>query len=50
MYSAIQTGQAYGMQTLDQNLAELLKQGVITRAEALAKAQNKDSLPKNPDL
>jgi twitching motility protein PilT len=50
MYSAIQTGQAYGMQTLDQNLAELLKQGVITRAEALSKAQNKDSLPKNPDL
>ncbi len=50
MYSAIQTGQAYGMQTLDQNLAEFLKQGVITRAEALAKAQNKDSLPKNPDL
>jgi len=50
MYSAIQTGQAYGMQTLDQNLAEFLKQGVITRAEALSKAQNKDSLPKNPDL
>jgi twitching motility protein PilT len=49
MYSAIQTGQAYGMQTLDQNLAELLKQGVITRAEALSKAQNKDSFPKNPD-
>jgi len=43
MYSAIQTGQAYGMQTLDQNLAELLKQGVITRADALSKAQNKDS-------
>ena len=36
MYSAIQTGQAYGMQTLDQNLAELLKQGVITRADALS--------------
>ena len=43
MYSAIQTGQAYGMQTLDQNLADLLKQGVITRADALSKAQNKDS-------
>ena len=43
MYSAIQTGQAHGMQTLDQNLAELLKQGLITRADALSKAQNKDS-------
>jgi twitching motility protein PilT len=50
MYSAIQTGQAYGMQTLDQSLADFLKQGVITRAEALSKAQNKDSLPKNPNL
>jgi twitching motility protein PilT len=43
MYSAIQTGQAYGMQTLDQNLSELLKQGLITRADALSRAQNKDS-------
>ena len=34
MYSAIQTGQAFGMQTLDQNLADLLKQGLITRAGA----------------
>jgi len=44
MYSAIQTGQAYGMQTLDQNLSELLKQGLITRADALSRAQNKDSI------
>ena len=43
MYSAIQTGQAFGMQTLDQNLADLLKQGLITRADAQSKAQNKDS-------
>ena len=43
MYSAIQTGQAHGKQTLDQNLSDLLKQGVITRADALSKAQNKDS-------
>ena len=43
MYSAIQTGQAHGMQTLDQNLADLLKQGLVTRADALSKAQNKDS-------
>jgi twitching motility protein PilT len=42
MYSAIQTGQAHGMQTLDQNLKELVQQGVITRKDARAKAQNKD--------
>ena len=44
MYSAIQTGQAVGMQTLDQNLRELVKRGLITRADAKAKAQNKDSI------
>jgi twitching motility protein PilT len=43
MYSAIQTGQAFGMQTLDQNLADLLKQGLITRGDAQSKAQNKES-------
>ncbi|MDH3978401.1 MAG: type IV pilus twitching motility protein PilT [Gammaproteobacteria bacterium] len=43
MYSAIQTGQGSGMQTLDQNLAELLSKGVITKEEARFKASNKDS-------
>jgi twitching motility protein PilT len=43
MYSAIQTGQAYGMQTLDQNLQDLLKKGLINRLDARAKAQNKDT-------
>jgi len=43
MYSAIQTGQAHGMQTLDQNLQELLKAGLISRNDAKAKAQNKDA-------
>jgi twitching motility protein PilT len=42
MYSAIQTGQAYGMQTLDQNLQEMVKRGLISRVDARAKAQNKD--------
>jgi len=42
MYSAIQTGQAAGMQTLDQNLSELLAKGVISKEEARFKAQNKD--------
>jgi len=44
MYSAIQTGQAVGMQTLDQNLRDLVKQGLITRADAKSKAQHKDSI------
>jgi len=43
MYSAIQTGHAHGMQTLDQNLTELVKKDLITKSAARAKAQNKDS-------
>jgi len=42
MYSAIQTGQAIGMQTLDQCLTELVKKGVISRGDARARAANKD--------
>ena len=42
MYSAIQTGQAFGMQTLDQHLQELVKKGMISRADARAKATNKE--------
>ncbi|AFC86876.1 type IV pilus twitching motility protein PilT [Frateuria aurantia] len=34
MYSAIQTGQQFGMQTLDQCLQQLVQQGVVTRMEA----------------
>lgn len=44
MYSAIQTGQQHGMQTLDQNLSELLSRGLITKEEARFKAVNKDSI------
>lgn len=43
MYSTIQTGQAVGMQTLDQNLAELVRRNVISAAEARTKAMNKDN-------
>jgi twitching motility protein PilT len=43
MYSAIQTGQSYGMQTLDQNLTELLQKGLVSRQEARARAANKDA-------
>jgi twitching motility protein PilT len=43
MYSAIQTGQALGMQTLDQNLQDLVKRNLISIPEARAKAANKDN-------
>jgi len=42
MYSAIQTGQQFGMQTLDQNLKNLLSRNEITVADARSKAANKD--------
>ncbi|PTN10988.1 type IV pilus twitching motility protein PilT [Nitrosomonas aestuarii] len=43
MYSAIQTGQSVGMQTLDQNLTDLVKRNVVSVAEARNKAANKDN-------
>ncbi|MFY9327065.1 MAG: type IV pilus twitching motility protein PilT [Georgfuchsia sp.] len=43
MYSAIQTGQQFGMQTLDQNLQELVKRNIVSSAEAKTKAANKDT-------
>ncbi|WP_405221051.1 MULTISPECIES: type IV pilus twitching motility protein PilT [Lentisalinibacter] len=43
MYSAIQTGQGAGMHTLDQNLAELMQKGQITKEEARFKAVNKEN-------
>jgi twitching motility protein PilT len=42
MYSAIQTGQQFGMQTLDQCLQQLVQKGLVSRVEARLKAQNKD--------
>ena len=44
MYSAIQTGQNVGMQTLDQNLKALLAQGVVAKDEAQRKAANPEAL------
>lgn len=44
MYSAIQTGQNIGMQTLDQNLQDLVKRNIISANEARTKAANKDSI------
>ncbi|HJS21012.1 MAG TPA: type IV pilus twitching motility protein PilT [Steroidobacteraceae bacterium] len=43
MYSAIQTGQGFGMQTLDQNLTDLVRRNVIMVDEARTKAANKDN-------
>jgi len=45
MYSVIQTGQGQGMQTLDQNLADLVRRGQITPAEARAKARSPENFP-----
>jgi twitching motility protein PilT len=42
MYSSIQTGQAHGMQTLDQHMLELVKRGLVSRLDARSRAQNKD--------
>jgi len=43
MYSAIQTGQQFGMMTLDQTLQELVKKNVVSSDEARSKAANKDT-------
>ena len=42
MYSAIQTSQAVGMQTLDQCLVELVRRNQVNVAEARNRAVNKD--------
>ncbi|MBI2802453.1 MAG: type IV pilus twitching motility protein PilT [Gammaproteobacteria bacterium] len=42
MYSSIQTGQQFGMQTLDQCLQQMVQKGAVSRVEARTKAQNKD--------
>ncbi len=43
MYSAIQTGQGVGMQTLDQCLADLVRRNIVSGAEARLRAANKDN-------
>ena len=45
MYSAIQTGQNVGMQTLDQNLLDLVRRNLVSSNEARNKAANKDGFP-----
>jgi twitching motility protein PilT len=43
MYSAIQTGSSFGMQTLDQNLQDLVRRNVISNAEARVKAKSPEN-------
>ncbi len=43
MYSSIQTGQQFGMQTLDQHLLELVRKNLISRETAQFKAVHKES-------
>ena len=42
--SALQTGQSHGMQTLDQALQTLVRQGTISPDVARSKAQNSESM------
>jgi twitching motility protein PilT len=44
MYSAIQTGQSLGMQTLDFNLQDLVRRNIVSSEEAKTKAVNKDAM------
>ncbi|MCV2509519.1 MAG: PilT/PilU family type 4a pilus ATPase, partial [Neisseriaceae bacterium] len=44
MNSSIQTGSAYGMQTLDQSLNALVKQGIISEKDAQDKASNVNNI------
>ncbi|MBP6614073.1 type IV pilus twitching motility protein PilT [Aquabacterium sp.] len=45
MYSAIQTGSGLGMQTLDQNLTDLVRRNIISPAEARSKAKIPENFP-----
>ncbi len=45
MYSAIQMGNAFGMQTLDQSLSDLVKSNQISVAEARSKAKIPENFP-----
>ena len=45
MYSAIQTGQNVGMQTLDQCLVDMVRRNLISSNEARQKAANKEAFP-----
>jgi len=45
MYSAIQTGNNVGMQTLDQNLTDLVRRNLVSPAEARSRAKFPENFP-----
>jgi len=45
MYSSIQTGNSMGMQTLDQNLTDLVRRNLISPAEARSRAKSPENFP-----
>ncbi|MGH8261970.1 MAG: type IV pilus twitching motility protein PilT, partial [Steroidobacteraceae bacterium] len=45
MYSSIQTGNNVGMQTLDQNLADLVRRNIVAPSEARGKAKFPENFP-----
>jgi twitching motility protein PilT len=45
MYSAIQTGSGVGMQTLDQNLTDLVRRNIISSAAARSAAKTTENFP-----
>ena len=45
MYSSIQTGSNFGMQTLDQNLTDLVRRNVISSATARSAAKTPENFP-----
>ncbi|WP_426194430.1 type IV pilus twitching motility protein PilT [Massilia sp. DWR3-1-1] len=45
MYSAIQTGSNVGMQTLDQNLTDLVRRNIISNSAARSAAKTPDNFP-----
>lgn len=44
LYTAMQTGRSFGMQTMDSALANLYRRGLITKKAALARAVNRGEL------
>ncbi len=45
MYSAIQMGNGFGMQTLDQSLTDLVRRNQISNAEARSKSKIPENFP-----
>jgi twitching motility protein PilT len=46
LYSMIELGSQYGMQTMDNSLFELFKKGLISKDQALAHAINRERMEK----